>query len=376
MTANRGSHSQIPFPRVVAPQRFIGENTRRTDFDKVTRELVFENSVFAAAKINGVLDTKRVQVVSSGVFAVKPHAAVALYASVHLVIEERAEVLVAKRALLKPRAAVVMASHDRHVLEMALAAYVAYRTIVRMIQHHPLDDGSAESDSFRIVNGDPRLFLGGRHARHYEFALGVLFILEFFDCTLAARAHGPESSVPAEVRQVKAQRKTCVEQVLLSVCFVWFAVDVNGSHQVRPSSPESTALVLDVPLEIVPKVFQCALQRLRSAWCQCAKRVAGPPKLGLKLQFLQISRFALTTLDCFQNLFRPVQAAPAWSTPAAGLLSKKVNEVRDHTDRTGLIVEHDHGAGPQPAARFLYFCEVHGHVQMLRHQEIGRRAAR
>src|SRR6185503_19960481 len=115
------------------------------------------------------------------------------------------------RALFKPGAAIVMTSHDRHVLKMALAAYVAHGTIVWMVQHYPLDDRGAESDGFRIANGDPRLCFGGRHARHQEFALRVLFILEFFDGTLAARAHGPQSAVPAEVRQVEAQRETCVQ---------------------------------------------------------------------------------------------------------------------------------------------------------------------
>ena len=52
-----------------------------------------------------------------------------------------------------------------------------------------------------------------------------------------------------------------------------------------------------------------------------------------------------------------------------------MNEIRDHTDRTGLIVENDHGAGSQAAAHFLHFSEVHGHIQMLLHQKIGRGAA-
>ena len=73
---------------------------------------------------------------------------------------------------------------------------------------------------------------------------------------------------------------------------------------------------------------------------------------------------------------RPVEPAPAGRTPAAGFLRKKMLQVPHHADRTGLIVQHDHGAGAHPAAGFLHFAEVHGHVQMLFDKKIGRSAAR
>ena len=221
----------------MTPQRGIGENTRRAYFHQIAREFVFEDPVFVAAEVNGVLDAEYVEIVSAGIFAIEPYAAIALDATIHLVEEERAEVLVAKRPLLKPRAAIVVAGHDCHVLEMAFPTDVAYRAIVRMVQHHAFDNVRAESGNFRIVNGNPRLLLGRRHARHHDFALDVLFVLlvlELFDGALAARAHGTQSGMPAEVRQVESQRETRVQQVLLRVCFIGLAVDVNGSHQVRP----------------------------------------------------------------------------------------------------------------------------------------------
>ena len=53
-----------------------------------------------------------------------------------------------------------------------------------------------------------------------------------------------------------------------------------------------------------------------------------------------------------------------------------MNQVRSHAYRAGLIVEDDHGAGPQAAAHFLHLGEIHGHVEMLLHQKIGGGAAR
>jgi len=82
-----------------------------------------------------------------------------------------------------------MAGHNRHVLEMAFAAHVAYGAIMGVVQHHAFDDGRAEGDCLRIVNGNPRLFFGRCHARHHDFPRGVLFILELFDSALAAGAY-------------------------------------------------------------------------------------------------------------------------------------------------------------------------------------------
>ena len=77
-----------------------------------------------------------------------------------------------------------------------------------------------------------RVLLRGRgHARHDEFALRVLFILEFFDGALAAGAHRTQSGMPTEVRQVESQRETCVQQILLRVRLVGLPVDVNSSHR-------------------------------------------------------------------------------------------------------------------------------------------------
>ena len=70
-----------------------------TDLDQVACEFVFENPVPVAAEINQVAQSERVEIRAARVFPIKPHAAVALNAAVHLVIQERPEVLIAERPL-------------------------------------------------------------------------------------------------------------------------------------------------------------------------------------------------------------------------------------------------------------------------------------
>src|SRR5665213_1295915 len=80
-------------------------------------------------------------------------------------------------------------------------------------------------------------------------------------------------------------------------------------------------------------------------------------------------------LHCSQDLFRPAEAAPTGRTPATGLLSKKVNEIRGHSHRAGLIVKDDHGSGPKATAGLLDFGVIHWHIEMLFDEKIRGGAA-
>ena len=116
-----------------------------------------------------------VQIVSAGVLAVEAHTAIALDAAVHLVIHEGPQVLIAKRAFFECVAAIVMARHDGHVLQMALAAFIAHRTIVGMVQHQAFNNGGPELGRLRILNRDAGAFGGRRHAGHHDLAVRVAF---------------------------------------------------------------------------------------------------------------------------------------------------------------------------------------------------------
>src|SRR6185369_8543235 len=152
--AYRRRRLQIPLARVVPLECLVVEDAGRADLDEVSRELVLERAVGVAAEVYVVVAAEDVEVAPTGVVAIKAHAAIALDAAVHLVVDERAEVLVAVGALGEPVATIVVPGHDRHVLQVALAALVADRTVVRVIRHQPLDDAGAELVRFPVVDRD------------------------------------------------------------------------------------------------------------------------------------------------------------------------------------------------------------------------------
>src|SRR5208283_2218991 len=135
MDANRRSELLIPLARVMVLQGLVREYARRTNFDQVPAELILQDTVFVPAKEHRVARGKRVQIFAARIVAVMAHAAVTLDASVRLMIHQRAQVLVAKRALVEFVASGVMTGHDGHVLQMALAAFIAHRAVMRVIQH-------------------------------------------------------------------------------------------------------------------------------------------------------------------------------------------------------------------------------------------------
>ena len=139
---------QVPLPRVVTLQRSVREYAGRADFDQVAGEFVFENSIPVASEVDQVPQRESVEIRASGVLPIEPHAPVALNATVHLVIQKRAEILISERPLGEPVAAVVMPRHDRHVLQVALSAFVANRAIMRMVEHQAFDDARAKCRGF------------------------------------------------------------------------------------------------------------------------------------------------------------------------------------------------------------------------------------
>ena len=81
-------------------------------------------------------------------------------------VHEGSEVLIDVGPLGEAEPAVDMAGHDRHVLEMALAALVADGAVVGMVRHEPLDDAGAELPRLGVVDGDARPVGGRGHAGH------------------------------------------------------------------------------------------------------------------------------------------------------------------------------------------------------------------
>src|SRR5262249_25091411 len=136
------------------------------------------------------------------------YAAVALDAAIHLVVNEGAEVLVAVGALGKAIAPIDMAGHQGHILQMAVAALVAHRAIVRVIDHQPFDDAGSKRLSVWVIDGNMGIIRGWGHTGHDQPTPRVLRISELLHGALAARSHRPQGRMPAKVGQVKAERQT------------------------------------------------------------------------------------------------------------------------------------------------------------------------
>src|SRR5208337_4603425 len=94
------------------------------------------------------------------------------------------------------------------------------------------------------------------------------------------------------------------------------------------------------------------------------------------LQYLQVSRSALPVLDCMEGFDHPRQSFPAWGTPSAGLLCKKLLYIMHRAYRTGTIIDNNYCACSQAAAGFLHRVEIHFHIEMLFSQKFRRGPAR
>src|SRR6185312_12558315 len=122
---------------------------------------------------------------------------------------------------------IVVPGHDRHVLQVALTALVADWTVVRVVHHQPLDDAGAEFVRVLVLDRDARAFFRRRHARHHDLAVRVMLVAELLDRALPTRPHRAHRRMPAEVRQVEAERQARVQQVLRRVDAIIAAVDVH-----------------------------------------------------------------------------------------------------------------------------------------------------
>ncbi len=129
---------------------FIGEDAGGTDFDKVSAEFAFKHPVLLPAEIDMVMGGEHFEVFSAGIVLVKTDTAVTGDAPVHFMIDQGTEVLVAEGSFVEAVPPVIMTGHHRHILKVAFAAFVAGRTVVRMVGHQAFDDVGSELFSLGI----------------------------------------------------------------------------------------------------------------------------------------------------------------------------------------------------------------------------------
>ena len=215
MRADRRRRLQVPLAHVPRRERLVVEHAGRADLDEVAAELALERAALGAPEVDPVAQPEDAEVAAAGVVVVEARAAVAGDAAVELVGDEGAEVLVLEGPLEPAVAAVAVAGHHRHVLEVALAALVADRAVVRVAEHHQLDHLGAEADRLLVVDVHPRALLRLGHAGHRDLALLVALAVGPVEAhgALAAGADGAHDRVPAEEREIEAQGEGDVEHV-------------------------------------------------------------------------------------------------------------------------------------------------------------------
>jgi hypothetical protein len=247
--AHRRRRLQVPLARVAARERLVVEHAGRADLDEVAAELALQRAALGAAEVHLVAQAEWAEVAAAGVLVVEARAAVAGDAAVELVGDERPEVLVLEGPLAPAVAPVAVPGHDRHVLQVALAALVADRAVVRVAQHHELDHLGAEADRLGVEDVHLRALLRLGHAGHGDLALLPALAVGPVEAhgALAAGADGSEDRVPAEERQIEAEGEGDVEHVAALFGLVLVPVDDDGdelgrgccaaaAHDVAPSS--------------------------------------------------------------------------------------------------------------------------------------------
>ncbi|MNH81968.1 hypothetical protein D3C73_343480 [compost metagenome] len=194
----------VPFTVVALGVSLVGEHTGRADLGEVAGELAFQHAVFNATEVHVVVGAEHTEVGAAGVILVETHAAVASDAAVHFVRNERAQLLVLVGAFGEAIPALVVAGHHGHVLQVAVTAFFAHRAVVRVVGHQPFNNTGAERLGFFIVDGDPGVVGGRRHAGHDDATTGVVLVGVLLDRALAASANAAQGRVPAEIRNIEA----------------------------------------------------------------------------------------------------------------------------------------------------------------------------
>ena len=176
--AERGGCLQVPFPSVVPHECFVIEDPGRADFDEVATELVFQHPIGVPAEIDGIVRAEDVEIAATRVIAIEADATIAGNAAIHLMVDERSEILVVVRAFLEAEFTIVVTGHDGHVLQVTLAAFVANRAVVRVIDHQPFNNAGTELAGLGVVDGEAQTIRNRRHAGHDDAACSVLVIFE------------------------------------------------------------------------------------------------------------------------------------------------------------------------------------------------------
>jgi hypothetical protein len=135
MDAHTVRGKEIPWASVNVTKSFVCKNTRWADIDKVSRKFTFQYTVSYTAEVDAISRSKNAEVLAECIVSIEANASVTRYASIHLVVNERTEILIPPRSFGETIASVIVFSENGHVLQHTFPALVTHWTIVGMIEH-------------------------------------------------------------------------------------------------------------------------------------------------------------------------------------------------------------------------------------------------
>src|SRR5699024_12119333 len=119
---------------------------------------------------------KYIEIIAPGIIVIKAHAAVALDTSIHFMVEERPQILIFVGSFFEAVTAVIVARHNRHILEVAFSAFVADRAVMGGVDHQGFDIAVSESAGFFLGSRDACATIGGGHAGPAGFCFAIVFV--------------------------------------------------------------------------------------------------------------------------------------------------------------------------------------------------------
>ena len=228
--ADRRGRLKVPLAGIGLTEGLVGEYAGGTHLDQVAGKFVLQHPIRLAAEEHAGTRTERLQVVAAGIVVVIANTSETRDATIHLVTDERPEVLIAEGAFLTAVAARRVTRHHGHILQVAFAALFTNRTIVGMVFHQPFDDRSAKFLRLACFDGNARTIDCRCHTRHDQSSTFVVFILILNHRALPTGAHGTHRRMPAEIRQVQLVRQTGLQQVVAFLHVEHLPVYVNSRH--------------------------------------------------------------------------------------------------------------------------------------------------
>src|SRR5579883_2255991 len=348
-----------------------GERTNRTDVDAGPALVALEMIAAVGHDFSrgaAIADTERAYAES---LAANADTAIAKNTARRIVKHDRRPLFFVDVNLGFAVTALARSVAENHVLQFALAALVADRTIERMVGQQKFERAFACLSHLRRIGMHDHAFGHRERAGYLQFRR-----LLNFDQTHAAGGLQRQIVVVAERRDRNARFFGGIDQQragrggqLLSVDrkFNWVShYSLCDGDQLRRLGRLS-GMLLQILFKLVAKLGDEASGRHCSRIAERAESAA--EHVGCKLaNEIDIRRNATAFVEARQNLFQPGRALTARNAPAAALVRIELDGAQRDRDDVGVFIEHDDAARTRHGLGFGQRVEIVGDVALIRAQ--------